>query len=94
MKPYALSDLMVQVSNMGELKRTAPSSKVKALYRIAHESVMQAELEYLDLLRRLEEGSKTQMLKTVGMEFWNTAASGRKGTRAADIVELWDFCGA
>jgi hypothetical protein len=54
---------------------------------------MQARLEYLDLLGRLDDESKQIMLEAVGSELWAASASGWMGTRAADIVELWDFCG-
>ena len=91
-KPYNLTDLMSQVARISRLKAKAPASKVKALYSIAYEEVMQAELEYLDLLGRLDEESKQIMLEAVGSELWAASASGWMGTRAADIVELWDFC--
>jgi hypothetical protein len=92
-KPYYLTDLMSQAARISRLKATAPASKVKALYSIAYEDVMQAGLEYLDLLGRLDEESKQIMLEAVGSELWAASAAGWMGTRAADIVELWDFCG-
>jgi len=92
MKPYRLADLMDRVERIRRLKAVAPASKVKALYRIAYEEVAQAELEYLDLLTRLDEESGATLRPLIGTRFWEPAASGRKGTHAGDIVELWDFC--
>jgi len=71
----------------------APLSQVKALYQIAYKGVMQSELEYLDLLSRVEPEVRRKLLRAVGPRLWKQQ-DGRAFTTAADLVELWEFIDA
>jgi len=93
-KPYRWRDFLALADTLGELKKTgAPASKIKALYHIAYESDLQAELEYLHLLSRLDARHRRILRKpeAVGLGLWRTGDDGSVTTRAADLTELWEF---
>jgi hypothetical protein len=93
-KPYRWADFQDLAGELVQLKKTgAPASKVKALYHIAYQSDLQAELEYLHLLSRLDSRSREIMRRpqAVGLGLWQASDTGAVATRAADLAELWEF---
>jgi hypothetical protein len=85
-KPYTLKDMKDLLDAASALKRCAPSSKIRALYQVAHESEMQAELDYLNILWRLEAEPRRTLIEQIGDQLWK---DGR--TKAADLAELWEL---
>jgi hypothetical protein len=90
-KPYSIDELLTLRSGIASLKTHAPASKIKSLYPISYRGPIQAEMDYLSLLMRLDEKSKSEVRKLVGLSLWKTAPDGRVRTGAADLAELWDF---
>jgi hypothetical protein len=90
-KPYQWEDFQALAESLRSLKQErAPASKIRGLYHIAYQADLQAELEYLHLLSRLESRHREILRKpeAVGLGLW---PPGSVGTRAADLAELWEF---
>jgi len=86
-KPYSIEELTRLAQTVTAWKTAGvPRNKVNALYRMAYGGRMQAELDYWQLLSRLEERHKTLLRSFFGTSFWRDGK-----TKAADLVELWSF---
>jgi hypothetical protein len=91
-QPYSLAEFKGLCDNIRELKKAVvPSSQIKSLYRTTYEYWVQAEFEYLNLLSRLSEAHRALLLQAVGQRLFELQNDGRWTTRAADLVELWEF---
>ena len=90
-KPYSLDEFADLERAVRELKQAAPASKVRSLYLIAHRELMQAELDYLTLLGRVDKEARGELLKTIGQGLFQADGTGKESTKAADLAELWEF---
>lgn len=91
-KPYTISEFFGLEERVRELKAAGvPSSKIKALYRMVYEGRLQADLDYLYLLSRLESEHRDVLRRAVGPQLWKPGPNGGEITVAADLVEIWDF---
>jgi hypothetical protein len=92
-----LDDFLAFVDGARSLKNDdAPTSKIRALYNIAFQGDMEAELNYLYVLSRLEPRHRGPLRKlleggNLNGSFWRDLNANRRGTSAADLAELWDF---
>jgi hypothetical protein len=91
-KPYAAEDFLELRSAIKELRDLgASASRVKGFWGTAHKGRMEAELEYLWTLSRLNGKVRPVVNKVMKGSFWGQLDDGRTVTRAADLAELWEF---
>ena len=91
-RPYTIDEFLELEQKARRLKNAGlPSSRVKSLYAIAYEGDLQADLDYLYLLSRLERGQKDALRAEVGGHLFRTGAKGAMVTEVTDLVEIWDF---
>jgi hypothetical protein len=90
-KPYLLEQFLALRKTVEDLKSTAPANKIKRLYRIAYESPLQSDLDYLRVREGLDARSRQTVLETIGASLWREKEDGKTVTNAADIAELWEF---
>ncbi len=97
-KPYHLEEWFRFCRSALDVKREVPASQVKALYRIANEGPLQAELEYDYLLTRVSVQARAYLKQIIApgetvldTRFWLMKPNGAVCTRAADLVEIQDF---
>jgi hypothetical protein len=92
--PYSLSEFARMIAGIRDLKSAgAPRNKIAALYPISWQGKMQAELDYLYLLTRLEREPRRLLCDLAGASLWKSDTRGEY-TRAADIAEMWEFVDA
>jgi len=90
--PYDLDDFLLFGEAISRLKAMgAPRSKIHQLYEMAWKLPLPGEFEYLGLLLRLPQATRAEIRKTIGHTLWTVDSSGLPRTRAADLVELWEF---
>jgi hypothetical protein len=89
-KPYLFEDFRKLAGAVRDWKQAGvPSTKVKALYPIAHQKQHQSTLAYWCLYNRLTP--KHQGLFDAVFPGGPWQGQPAKSTKAADLVELWDF---
>jgi hypothetical protein len=99
MKPYTVAEAVALARGVSGLRQAeAPANKIRSLFDTAYQPLMQADLEYLFVLSRLERGHRLVLRKLVeGPEMRQTVwrpvrAGAEEATNLADIAELWEFC--
>lgn len=91
-KPYSIQEFVELQATIKDWRvDQMPANKVKALYRIAYEPFEQSVLDYCFLLSRLKPSHRTKLGQFFpgGQGIWSQGSV--RTTRAADLVELWDF---
>lgn len=95
--PYTVTAFKQLIADIGVLKSpkppetAAPKSKINSLYKMAWSGPMAADLEYLNLLTRLERPHADAVKRAIGgASLWDIQ-NGAYRTRAADLVEAWEF---
>jgi hypothetical protein len=90
--PYTLDEFLRLEEHVRLLKdEGVPSAQVRRLYPMVYQGEMQAELDYLYLLSRLQKNHRQALLDTVGPCLWRNGPHGSRVTEAADLVEIWHF---
>jgi hypothetical protein len=92
-KPYSWPEWQNLLSGIREIKASqAPSTKIHSLYRMSYLHRDEAEYEYFRLLLSLPHKLSDTLMKLVGSgTLFQPRYDGTRGTRAADVVELWEF---
>ena len=90
--PYLLDDFLMLGDDIAQLKgMEAPRSKMHGLYEAAWKTPLQGELEYLTLLLRLPTKARAVVRRAIGPELRYLRDDESGATKAADLVELWEF---
>lgn len=114
-KPYRLTEWFRFCDEVRKIKKELPASQIKALYAIAYQSKLQAEMDFAYMLARLGSSEHRCLVRnalappgeaglpgvpadlqelsreSLSLIWRRDDRSGRVFTRAADLVELWDF---